>query len=740
MSHQLKFYLPAFCQCPLESIGIGRMKRKFPGFRDDVMPILFRAGCNAGTCHGAAQGKDGFMLSLFGYDAAGDHYRIVDEMYGRRINFAKPEESLLLTKATGAVPHTGGELFTKHSELYKTLVSWIEAGALDDEEDIAEAIGLELSAESLLFDKKGSSEKLKVTAIYDDGKRRDVTSLALFHSNNDSVAKIDEFGKVTSSGSGDTNVFARFSRFTIGAEVIVLPPAKDFTWSDLQPNNYIDELILDRLKKLRINPSELADDETFLRRVSLTLIGRPPTMEEYRSFINDTSSEKRAQKVDELLADDGFTDLWTALWSEQLRIVGGNYAPVGTHVKAADAFQHWIHTQISERRPLNEFVAEMVTASGSNLRNGPANLYTMMVHAPKITPKNFAADFSQVFLGIQIQCAECHNHPFDRWTMDDYYSFVSFFQGVERKPGTEAREMRIFFDPKAKPATHLLNDRPMPAKPLGETEPVQTEGDPRVELAEWLTSPQNEMFAKNLANRIWAQVMGQGVINPVDDIRVSNPPVNAPLLEALSAKLVGYKFDLRSLVRDICLSKIYQLSSEPNETNRLDTRQFSHFYMKRLRSDILMDSVVSVTGVPRPLAGFPDGTKAIDYYPRKGGDTGGANYGDDFFETFGRSGRETINCNATKIDPTLSQVLHLTVGELVNPRVSLEGDLNEMVQKADTPDSIINDLFIRILSRQPTKKETAGFIKLIGDQPKDSKIYEDIVWSLMNSTEFSFIY
>ncbi len=719
---------------------VGETASGAPSFRQDIMPVMFRAGCNAGTCHGSARGKDGFMLSLFGYDASGDHYRIVHQMIGRRINLAAPEESLLLTKATGEVPHTGGELFTKDSEYYQTLLAWIEAGAPDDDAKIAETVGLQLSTESFTFEEKGATGALKVTALYDDGSSRDVTSLALFHTNNASVAEIDEDGKVVSTGPGDTNVFARFSRFTIGAEVIVLPPAEGFVWSEPGANNYIDELVFDRLRKLRINPSDLTGDETFLRRVTLDLIGRPPTVEEYHAFVEDADPDKRARKIDALLADEGFTDLWTTLWSEQLRIIGGNYAPVGTHVKAADAFHEWIREQIESGRPLNEMVGEMVSASGSNLRYGPANLYTMLVHAPQLDPKAFAADFSQLFLGIQIQCAECHNHPFDRWTMDDYYSFVSFFQGVQRKPGIEARERRIYYDTKAQPAKHLVDGRPMPAKPLGEIEPVSQGGDPRRELATWLASPENEMFSRNLANRIWAQIIGQGVVEPVDDVRVSNPPVNEPLLDALSAKLVKYEFDLRSLVRDICNSKVYQLRSSPNDSNRLDSRQFSRKYMKRLRADVLMDSVVAATGVERGLSRFPQGTKAINFYPRVAGDTNRAMFGDDFFETFGRSGRDTVACAATREDPTLSQVLHLTVGELVNPRVTFRNKLRDLVNTMESPEALLNTLFIRVLSRKPTSDEINGLLEMIGEDTKNAEIYADIVWSLLNSTEFSFNY
>lgn len=711
-----------------------------PSFRKDVMPVLFRAGCNTGTCHGSARGKDGFMLSLFGYDAKGDYHRIVNEMIGRRINLAAPDESLLLKKATGAVPHTGGKLFDTQSPYYETLHRWIVAGAPDDQGKVAECVGLELSTERMVFEREGESESLYVFANFDDGTRRDVTTLARYHSNNASVSGIDANGNVTAAQAGDTNVFARYSRFTIGAEVIVLPAADAFTWTNPPAVNYIDELVFDRLQKLRIVPSELCDDETFLRRVTLDLIARPPTPEEYREFMSDRRSDKRARKIDALLETNDFGDFWTALWAEQMRLMGGNYAPDATHVKAASAFYNWIRQQMREGRPLNEFVAEMVSASGSNLSNGPANLYTMMVHKPRFEPNSFAADFSQVFLGIQIQCAQCHNHPFDRWTMDDYYGFVSFFTGVERKSGVESRERRIFYNTSVPPAQHLVDQRPMPAKPLGAVSPAQHSGDPRAALASWLTAPENKMFSRNLANRIWAQLMGRGVIEPVDDIRVSNPPVNGPLLDALSQHLVDYRFSLRTLVRDICNSRVYQLSSKPNESNRLDTRQFSHAHLRRLRADVLLDAIVSTTRTQMNLPEFPEGTRAIEFYPRLGGETESPSYGHPFFETFGRSSRGTICACETKKDPTLSQALHMTVGDTVQVRLRINGQLQQIVESADTPASAIEQLFIMVLSRKPTEQEIAGLRTLVGEKTKDLAVYEDIVWSLLNSTEFSFNY
>ena len=707
-------------------------------FRRDVMPVLFRAGCNSGTCHGAARGKDGFHLSLFGYDPAGDYFRISQEMIGRRINVAIPERSLLLLKATAEVPHTGGKLFDRDSEYYQTLRGWIESGAADDEASVPEVIGLELSKESFVFAGPSANGSIRVTALASDGSRRDVTTLTRYHSNNTSVVEIDSAGTVTAIGPGDSHVFARFNRFTVGAEVIVLPPAEGFHWPSPPTVNYIDDLVFDRLQKLRIVPSELCDDESFLRRITLDLAGRAPTVDEYQAFMADTDTNKRQRKIDELLADDAFADLWTMLWAEQLRVMGGNYAPVGTHIKAADAFYEWIRTQLRNDRPLNEFVAEMVSASGSNLINGPANLYTMLVHGPRFQPQAFAADFSQLFLGIQIQCAECHNHPFDRWTMDDYYSFVSFFSGMKRKPGVEPREQRIYYDTTAPPAKHLVDGRPMPARTLGDVNPVDHDGDPRRQLATWLTSPQNKMFSRNLANRIWAQLIGRGVVEPVDDVRVSNPPTNAPLLDALSTHLVDSGFNLRSLVREICNSRVYQLSSEPNPSNARDTRQFSHARLRRLRADVLMDSVVTVTGVPRHFNGFPADTRAIDVYPRSPGDTSGPQFGDPFFETFGRSSRATICACETKLEPTLSQTLHLAVGETLRDRLGAGGRIKQLLETSQSPAETIDRLFIMALSRRPTPEETSSMLSLLAAEDNNPVLYEDILWGLLNSTEFLF--
>jgi hypothetical protein len=708
-----------------------------PGFRRDVMPIFFRAGCNAGTCHGSARGKDGYMLSLFGFDTAGDYRRTVEEMPGRRVNVAVPEESLLFLKATGGVPHTGGKRFERDSDLAKTLLAWIEAGAPDDVGTVPDVAGIEVSQSSLLFEQSGATAPLRVTATYADGSTRDVTDLALFGTNNPSVADIDSAGVVTAKGPGDTTVFARFNRFTVGAEVIVLPPDEGFVWPDPPENNLIDRLVFERLRTLRIVPSELCDDETFLRRVTLDLAARVPTVEEYAAFMADDSADKRGRKIDALLASDDFTDYITALWGELCRINSQDYTGRGDSHKPANAFFNWLREQMAEDRPFDEVVAEMATAVGSTNTDGQTGLYTMLIKDYRLNPKVLAADFSQLFLGVRMQCAECHNHPFDRWTMDDYYGLVSFFTCVKRKGGSDSRDRRVIFDPSAPPAMHAVDGRPVPAKLLGAIEPVGGEGDPRRALAAWIQDPANDLFNRNIVNRLWAHLLGAGIVDPVDDFRATNPPVNEPLLAALAARFAETGRRLRPIVRDICLSRVYQLSVEPTPSNAGDQRQFSHARLRRLRADVLLDSIVAVTGVPRTYPHSPTGTKAVTYINRHHYYTASGDY---VLDTFGQSARETVCACDTRTDPSLSQVMHLLVGDTTGPRVhtaATGGVLKAIVESHSTPADIVEAIFIRVLSRRPTATEMKAMLDLVAENESPA-IYEDIFAGLLDSSEFLF--
>jgi len=709
-----------------------------PSFRRDVMPVFFRAGCNQGGCHGAARGKDGFMLSLFGYDAPGDYYRLTQEFVGRRVNVGAPEQSLLLLKATGAVPHTGGDIFSKDSPYYRTLLEWIRAGVPDDESTVPEPTGIALHPDRLTFDSDRNPLPTRVIARYNDGSERDVTALALFNSNNPATAKVDENGVVAPAGKGDTSVFARFNRFTVGAEVIVLPEGKNFVWPKPEARNAVDTHVYKRLEQLRILPSAQSDDATFIRRIYLDLTGSLPSPEQAGRFLALNAPDKRSRLIDELLASPEFVDMWTNLWAEWVRLKGGGYAPSATDVKAADTYYEWIREQIAANRPWNEFVADQITASGSNLTHGPANLYTMLVHSVKVTPKELASDFSQLFTGVRIQCAECHNHPFDRWTMNDYYGWVSFFTGIRRKQGVEPREFYVFNDLSAPPAKHLVDERPIPATVLGGEKPVPAGTDSRQALAKWLTSPDNTLFARNFANRIWSHLMGRGIVEPVDDMRVSNPPTNGPLLDALTQSFIDSGFNLRSLLKLILESNTYQASAASNDTNRDDSRQFSHAQVRRLRAEVLLDAVVKATDGERGFSYFPKGTKAVQQYPRSPGDTTGLRSGDAFFETFGRTNRQSICACDTKSESTLSQTLHLIAGDTVMNQIQTGKVAERLLAKHKTVEPVLDELFLRTLVRKPTSDERVQLEALCNEASDKAAAYRDVFWALLNSSEFLF--
>ncbi|MCE9603287.1 MAG: DUF1549 and DUF1553 domain-containing protein [Planctomycetia bacterium] len=706
-----------------------------PSFRQDVMPVFFRAGCNAGGCHGASRGKDGFMLSLFGYDPKGDYFRITQEMVGRRVNVAAPETSLLLLKATGSVTHTGGKRFAVDSDYYRTLLAWIQAGAPDDAESVAVPVEITLTPERIVFQGLGTPVQSKVTARYSDGSQRDVTKLSLFLTNNPATVAIEADGLVKPVSRGDSHVFARFDRFTIGSEIIVLPEKTDFKWSNPPANNYIDQLVYDRLQKLYILPSELCDDETFLRRIYLDLCGIPPTVAEYRKFMADASPRKREALIDELLASEAFSRVWAGIWGEWVRLIASGYIPDATDAKAANTYAQWILKQFKTNRPFNEFVADQIKGRGSNLTDAPSNLYTMLVQDRAFRPKDFAANFAQLMTGIQMQCAECHNHPFDRWTMTDYYGNVSFFNGIRRKQGVQYRDFIIYNDPTAPPAKHIVDQRPVPATVLGGEAPVPPDVDQLEALAAWLTAPDNPHFSRNFANRIWAHFFVRGLVEPIDDMRISNPPTNGPLLDALAEKFAASGFNLRSLIRDICMSRVYQLSIHPNETNKEDRRQFSRRSLRRARADILLDSIITATDGTHSFRSWPQGTMAMEYHPRASAPTAG----DPFLSTFGRSKRGSICACETRNEVTISQTLHLLVGDTMQKNVDKGTVVPDLMKTKKTPEEIIEELYIRALTRKPKPEELKALLALLAPSEKpDAQFYKDLFSSLLNSSEFMF--
>ena len=706
-------------------------------FLNDVIPVLTKSGCNTGDCHGAGRGQDGFMLSLFGYDIPGDHYRIVNELPGRRVNLAAPEKSLLLQKAIGAVTHTGGELMKPGSEPYNILLNWIKAGAPIDPEGTPTPEGIRFQKEAHKFAKPGLTLQTRITATYSDGSEKDVTAWCLYKNANESIAAIDGKGLIQAKKPGGTHVFARFDKFSVALELTVLPESS-IEWPNPPENNYIDELVFAKLKDLQIPPSGLCTDEQFLRRVTLDLTGKLPTPEEYHAFMDSEVEDKRTQVVDDLLTRPEFGELMAAKWGEWLRIYTDTNPGSGTAMLAGWNYYHWVKEQMVENTPINEFAKALVTGNGSNLSNPPSNYYTMLPQG-HINPVRLSEDTAQIFLGVRTQCAQCHNHPFDRWTMDDYYAFQSFFMGVKRKHGAEAREYFTYVDIDAEPAKHLTDNRPMPHKFLGGPVADVEDKDPRKVLANWLTEPDNRMFRENIANRIWAHFFGRGIVDPVDDIQISNPPSNSPLLYGIGRKLgVDYNYDQKKLVRDICLSRAYQLSATTTEANKDDEMFFSHAKLRRLRADVLFDVIAQAmeykhmfrrSSAKRAVAMFEGGRRD--------------SFNDYFFKTFGQARRESVCACEDRKEATLSQTLHLINGKTTDHPFSRNPKIIPRLRNEHPgdPTSVIRKLYIRSLSREPSKDELEKMLAMKpegSDQRQEIQYYQNIIWALVNSSEFIF--
>jgi Protein of unknown function (DUF1549)/Protein of unknown function (DUF1553) len=695
-------------------------------FRLDVMPVFMRAGCNTGSCHGAARGKDGFRVSLFGFDPEGDHFRLTREMVGRRINRAVPAESTLLEKAIGAVPHTGGKRFEAGSELYRTLHTWIQSGAAnDDVAKVPTVVGVDIYPKASVLDGKGSKQQLTVRARYSDGTDRDVTSLAVFLTNNDVSAPVSPDGLVTAGARGEAFVMARFETHTVGSPFIVLPKGLDFRFPADEPEtNYIDKLVNEKLKKLRIAPSGQCDDETFLRRVSIDIVGLPPTVEEYERFMKSNDPAKRSKWVDELLERKEFSEIWVSKWAELLQVrtdYNRNVSPKGMFL-----YYNWLVDKLAKNMPMDEMVQELLGANGGTFKNAATNFYQITNETLPLTE-----NVAQVFMGIRVQCAQCHNHPFDRWTQNDYYSFAAFFAQIGRKQGEDYRET-IVFNSGGGEVTHPVGGRVMPPKFLGAEVPDVQGKDRRVVLAKWLASSRNPWFATSFANRVWAHFEGVGIVEPIDDFRVSNPASNSELLEALGKHFTETKYNLKALVRDICNSRTYQRSTRRNESNESDEKNFAHALVRRIKAENLLDTISAVTNTKDKFEGLPVGARAVQI-----ADGTRSTY---FLKTFGRATRETPCSCEVKMEPTLSQALHLLNGGTVTDKIREGRLVAQLSASKKSPEDRITELYVRCFSRKPDKQEVAKLAPLITTAAaKDGpQVLEDIFWALLNSREFLF--
>jgi hypothetical protein len=695
-------------------------------FRLDCMPVFMRGGCNQGGCHGAARGKDGFRTSLFGMDPAGDYLRITREMPGRRINLAIPEESSLIEKSVGAVPHSGNQCFEPDSVYNKALLEWITAGAPDDSADVAKVTGIEVFPSQIVMEGKNATQQITVRATYSDGTDRDVTNLALFMSNNDPTATIDKQGLVTSGDRGAAFMLARFSVYSVTAQVLVIPAQLQYERPKLAETNYIDTLVDENLHKLRILPSGICTDEEFVRRAFIDIAGVYPEAKDMRAFLADTNSNKRAALVDSLLERKEFTELWVMKWAELLQIrssINNNQPPF---YKNALLYYNWLSERIGKNIPINEIVVELLASTGGTVSSPAVNFYQTELDQLKLTE-----NVAQVFMGMRIQCAQCHNHPFDRWTMDDYYGFKAFFAQIGRKATDDPAEV-IIYNSKGGESKHFLTQAVMKPKFLGgDTPELAPDQDRRKVLADWMASPKNPFFARNIANIIWSHFNGVGVVEPVDDVRVSNPPSNPDLIAALATHLTEYNFDMRKFVRDVCNSQTYQRSTKVNETNAGDKRNFSHAQVRRVRAEVLLDAISQITDTPNKFQGLPLGARAVQI-----ADGAVSNY---FLTTFGRAKRESVCSCEVKMEPTLSQALHLMNGDAVNDRIKQGRVVAKMIQEKKSDRDIVEDLFLRVFGRMPIDKEWANVQQAIAeDSGARQNVLEDLFWALLNSKEFYF--
>ena len=699
-------------------------------FHLDVMPIFMSEGCNTGACHGSARGQNGFMLSLFGYDPDGDHYRLTREMAGYRVNLAIPGESVLVEKSIEAVPHTGGKLFEKGSPAYKTLVEWIGDGAnKQPSAEVPSVTGLYLYPPKLVLEGAGATQQLTVRAKFSDGHDRDVTSLAVFITNNEPTAAVSTTGQVTAGKRGEAFIMARYETQTVGIQTIVIPEALEYTRPKMKENNYIDTLVHDKLHKLRIIPSGDCTDDEFLRRASIDIVGQLPTSEEYAAFVGDKDPQKRSKVVDKLLERKEFTEMWVMKWSELLQIRSSGNLGLGISYKAALLYNSWLRDQIAANRPFNEIVIDMLSSEGGSFAIPATNFYQVERDTLKLSE-----NVAQVFMGMRLQCAQCHNHPFDRWTMNDYYSWAAFFAQVGRKEGVDPTE-QIVYNRGSGDVKHIVGGRVMAPKFLGGETPDVAGKDRREVVANWMASPKNEYFSRNISNMVWEHFFGVGIINPVDDVRISNPASNPELLAALAGKFQGeYEYNFRQLVRDICNSATYQRTTQATPSNKDDLNNFAKARIRRQRAEVMLDTITQVTETKNKFQGLPLGSRAVQI-----ADGGTTNY---FLTTFGRATRETVCSCEVKMDPSLSQALHLLNGPTVTAKVEQGGLVKRLIAEGKTPEQIIEEIYVRSFTRKPTAEEVKqlmGQVASVGeDKAQRELVLIDVFWAVLNSKEFMF--
>jgi hypothetical protein len=689
-------------------------------FENDVEPILSRFGCNAAGCHGGAEGQNGFKLSVFGFDPAADYTALIKEGRGRRVIVESPDASLFLAKASGAIAHGGGVRVPRGTSEYDTLRGWIAAGAPMGDPKAASIVSIRVEPRQRLLAMKGQ-QQLRVIGRYSDGREVDVTAHAKFQANQEGVASVAVDGLVSAGEvPGEVAVMATYVGAVDTFRALVPRPGKIDPYPPFLAQNFIDPPVLARLKDLNIAPSDLADDAEYLRRVYIDVIGTLPTPTEARRFFADARPDKRARLVDELLERPEYADYWALQWADVLRV---DRQALGH--KRAYAFYRWIRDSIGQNKPFDGIARELLTAEGPLEENGPAGFYKVAVK-----PGDKASSLAQIFLGVRIACAECHHHPFDRWSQTDYYGMQAFFTQLNLKPSVHGEALVASGDPETRhPRTGELVAPHALAVPMPSKAPP---GDRRLVLADWMTAPQNPWFARNLANRTWAHFFGRGLIDPVDDVRDTNPPSNPELLDALAKHVVNTRFDLKQLIRTITASRTYQLASKPNATNTKDVSSFSRAYFRRIDAEVMLDMVSQTTGVPERFGGAPPGTRAIQLWDSKV-----SHY---FLKLFGRPQRLSA-CECERIhEPSVAQVLHLLNAPEIQAKLAHErGLVAKLTQDKRDDGELVEELFLTFYSRLPSDAERKVAVAHLRENTAQRRqAAEDLAWGLMNTLEFVF--
>lgn len=707
-------------------------------YRNHVIPVLTRVGCNSGSCHGALAGKGGFKLSLRGYDPETDHFVMTRQASGRRVNRSEPEQSLVLLKPTRGLPHGGGKRFESDSEEFQRVRDWIAAGAAGPQATEPTLQRIELFPAAATLKPKDKLQVL-VRAWYSDGHAEDVTKWAKFSSTEEQVAGVDEEGRVTVQGPGEAAVTVWYSNF-VAAATITVPLAnavdpKIFAAAPRQ--NFIDELVLKKLVALRIPPSPRCTDQEFIRRAFLDCVGALPSAEEVTAFVADRSADKRARLVDRLLERPEFVDYWSYKWSELLLVSSRKLQTPNMW-----AYYRFVRQAVAENRPWDRFARDILTARGSTLENGAADYFLLHPDVAELTETT-----SLTFMGLSIACAKCHNHPLEKWTQDQYWAFANLFSRVGLKNGDRANEQFVQTQPVGE-APHLRKGVAMPpaaldAKPLSLESPV----DRREYFADWLIASENPYFAKALVNRVWRNFLGRGLVEAEDDLRQTNPPTNAELLDALAKDFVAHKYDVKHLIRTIMLSATYQRSSVPVPGSETDDRFYSHYLVRRLPAEVILDAYAQVTGVPTPFdqiraggSGAPQA--ATNNYPlgTRAQQLPDTQLISRFLDAFGRAQRaQTCSCERTQ-DASVPQALHLNNGQTLNDKLRAKDSLVSKWLAANmTDEAAVRDLFLRALAREPSADELKRTLAVLADAAADRReALEDLGWGVLTGREFLF--